>query len=243
MLKQGSGICGVVIFQKMLLRGAVYCEILTPDMGRVKGVMRRPKSTQPACLVGRDVVCENTARMHASLPLLAVTEVCDRFSFLPLLSAPLPLLMWRSALDVCRLAPEQEPCVGLMERLRVVRAAAVEYGRHDVWKSAYIALEMAVLSVMGFGMSVHECAVTKRTEKLRFISPNTGAAVVDDVGRPYAHKLLVYPAIFARMRDSIVHACSDQEFFEALSVVGFFLKKHTQKRLLREHLVVWDASA
>lgn len=237
---QGSVVQGIVLFKKNLVRGTTYLEILSKEYGKVKGVVRLDKKDGARHIVGKDVVCENTSRQQADVPFLVVHSVCDEASFLPIMNAPLPLLVLQSALDVCRLAPESESCDDVVEKLEDVRTGALAHAVHDVWKAAYIALELCVLRVMGFGMSINECVVTKSQEGLAFISPNTGASVVEKVGRPYAQRLLAYPGAFAKILKKATLSLSDKEFFEALSVVGFFLHKHSRRYLMREQMMLWQ---
>lgn len=236
---QGSVIQGVVLFKSNLVRGTTYLEILSKQYGKVKGIVRLDKKDAMRHIVGKTVVCENTSRQQADMPFFSVQHVCDKESFLPIMNAPLPLLVWQSALDVCRLSPESEGCRDVVEKLEDVRAGALSHAVHDVWKAAYIALELCILRVMGFGMRIHECAVTKSQDDLTFISPKTGASVVEKVGRPYARRLLAYPSAFAKILRKSTFSLSDKEFFDALSVVGFFLQKHSRRYLMREQMMLW----
>ena len=236
---QGSIIQGVVLFKKNLVRGTTYLEILSKEHGKLKGVVRLDKKDSVRHIVGKTVVCENISRQQAEVPFFVIHSVCEEVSFLAIIDAPLPLLVWRSALDVCRLSPESEGCQDVVEKLEDVRSGALAHAVHDIWKAAYIALELCILRVMGFGMSITECSVTKSQKDLKFISPNTGASVVESVGRPYARRLLQYPHAFAKILNKATLSLSDQEFFDALSVLGFFLQKHSRRYLMREQMMLW----
>ena len=237
-MQQGSIIQGIVLYTKPLVRGTTYLEVLSEERGKVRAVARLEKHVRASSIVGRRVECENTSRMHAEMPFFLITHVCEEASFLSILDAPLPLLVWKSALDVCRLSPESEECKEVVQKLLCVRDSAVNHARGNIWIEAYLSLELCVLRTMGFGLSICECTVTKSRTGLSFISPRTGAAVVQKVGKPYAQRLLKYPEAFSKMAHRAA-VLSDQEFFEALTVIGFFLQKYSRRALVREQMMLW----
>ncbi len=58
---------------------------------------------------------------------------------------------------------------------------------------AYCHLERALLSYLGFGLNLTECAATGAKENLIYVSPKTGRAVCAEAGEPYKAKLLRVP--------------------------------------------------
>lgn len=95
--------------------------------------------------------------------------------------------------------------------------------------------ELNLLTTIGYGLSLKpETAVpcTSGTP-LMYVSPNTGRAVTQAMGEPYADKLLPLPALFG----GAYTAGQDTE--NALHLTGFFLQRALQSRTLvqREQLV------
>jgi DNA repair protein RecO (recombination protein O) len=91
----------------------------------------------------------------------------------------------------------------------------------------YALFELELLAHCGFGLDLSKCAVTHQTENLDFVSPKTGRAVTDHIGKPYADKLLKLPKPL-----TLASAAWTLEYLiESLTLSGFFLEK-----MLHEHL-------
>ena len=229
---------GIVLYQKTLLSGKAYLEVLSESGERIKAITSPPKKGGRE-LLGKFVTCEYKRKSARGLQFVCVLQVCEKHSFLPLLENPLLLLVWKSSLDLCRLALEEEVCREIFGHLEGVRSVLLGGGGEQLWKSAYIALELCVLRTLGFGMHIHSCKVTQATTELAFISPNTGAAVVRAVGEPYKKRLLLYPEAFTHMLKDSACVLTNRDFFDALKVIGFFLQKHTRRPLMREQIFMW----
>lgn len=87
--------------------------------------------------------------------------------------------------------------------------------------------EMELLSYCGFGLDLDKCAVTHETENLTYVSPKTGRAVSESVGRPYAKKLFKLPSPLKNIHTK----WSKEAILESLEISGFFLNK-----MLQDHL-------
>ena len=236
-MRQGSVVHGVVLYQQALVSGSTYLELLSCDEGKVKAIIRLKKK-ENRCLLGKSIDCEYTARQSQQVPFCVLQNVCEQHSYAALLHHPLPSLAWRAALDICRLISENEASSEVYKRLLCLRDA-VMLCEENPWKSAYLSLELCILREVGYGMRIDQCAVTHKTEALRFISPKTGAAVTEEVGLPYAKRLLHYPEAFLKMRQSFLCPLSMEEFFDALGVLGFFLQKYIKRSLVREQIMLW----
>jgi len=236
MMQQGQCTQGVVLYQKRLERGMSYVELLSQN-GKEHGVVHLSARKERGQIIGQDVFVERMSRPSSALPRLALS-LQEEHSFLTLMDAPLSLLVWRAALDLCRVLSSSEDSARALLLLVNLREELLK-NKGGQWKTTYVQLELAVLQMIGFGMNIEACVVTKEREHLRYISPKTGAAVVESVGRPYARQLFTYPVLFMKIVRNDRDAVGLDEFFEALSVTGFFLKKYVKKNLMRDQIVVW----
>lgn len=90
------------------------------------------------------------------------------------------------------------------------------------WLVYYSLFEFYLLEYLGIGLELRECAVSKTTENLAYISPKTGRAVCEDVGRIYKEKLFSYPHFIMKNN----HNPSKKELEETLNMTEFFLQKN-----------------
>ena len=67
----------------------------------------------------------------------------------------------------------------------------------------YIKLELSILDILGYGVDLSECVVTKNSENLAFVSPKSARAVCYDAGLPYKDKLLSLPIFLIKNCDNL----------------------------------------
>lgn len=63
----------------------------------------------------------------------------------------------------------------------------------DVWPALYVRWELGLLSALGFGLDLEECAITGGNDGLTHVSPKTGRAVRGSEAEEYIDRLLVLP--------------------------------------------------
>ncbi|MEM6745289.1 MAG: DNA repair protein RecO C-terminal domain-containing protein, partial [Pseudomonadota bacterium] len=69
-------------------------------------------------------------------------------------------------------------------------------GREEGWPALYALWELELLSELGFGLDLSECAATGGNDGLVWISPRSGRAVSAAAGAPYADRLLPLPGFW-----------------------------------------------
>ncbi len=69
--------------------------------------------------------------------------------------------------------PERAPFPGLFEKLEALIGSL----GHPGWHVGYIRWEMDLLTELGFGLDLTECAATGSAQDLVYVSPRTGRAV------------------------------------------------------------------
>ena len=68
----------------------------------------------------------------------------------------------------------------------------------EVWPALYVRWELGLLSALGFGLDLEECAITGANDGLTHVSPKTGRAVRGSEAEPYLNRLLALPDFLMR---------------------------------------------
>jgi DNA repair protein RecO (recombination protein O) len=117
-----------------------------------------------------------------------------------------------------RLLPERDPHGNLhtgletiLDRLDDPAAAA----------PMVVRFELQVLTELGFGLDLTQCAVTGATEDLIYVSPKSARAVSREAGAPWADKMLRLPPF---LLDHGAPA-GEQDIADGFELTGFFLAR------------------
>ena len=118
-----------------------------------------------------------------------------------------------------RLLPERDPheslyalfehMLGHLEEAQVIAPMVVRF-------------ELQLLSELGFGLDLAECAATGTTDDLVYVSPKSGRAVSREAGAPYAGRMLGLPAF---LRDEGEPA-TGKDVADGFALTGFFLARY-----------------
>ena len=165
----------------------------TPADGIQAGYVRggRSRRLRPILLPGNLVAAEFRARTADQLPHLGVELVASRGA---LHSEPLPAaaIEWLTALTTAAL-PEGQAYPRLYEALDGALAAVEAAPSARIWAAALARYELLILSELGFGLDLSECAATGGQEDLAWVSPKSGRAVGGEAGEPYRDRLFALP--------------------------------------------------
>lgn len=201
-------------------------EVLSPTQGRAFGLVkggysrRQRGNLQP----GNQVAAQWRARLESQLGHFTIELVRAHGLALCRDAMVLEALAAATALASAAL-PEREPhpqvarelvhLVELMDRAGEGAADRLQ------WLGGYVHWEMGLLSDLGFGLDLSECAATGVTDDLVYVSPKSGRAVSAGAGRPYHHRLLPLPAF---LRDGAPPNFADVA--AGLLLTGHFLDAH-----------------
>jgi DNA repair protein RecO (recombination protein O) len=121
--------------------------------------------------------------------------------------------------SLMRLLPERDPHAGLyavfedlLDRLENAGEAA----------PMVVRFELQLLSELGFGLDLAQCAATGATADLIYVSPKSGRAVSRTAGEPWADKMLRLPA-FLRDMHALPAGC---DLADGFALTGFFLSRY-----------------
>ncbi len=213
---------GTVIARRPHGEHAALVEILSPDAGRVSGLVPGGAGRSKAAMLqpGNRVSALWRARLEDQLGTFTLEPGAARPG---LLASAAALDGMNATAALLRFAlPERDPHPQLW------RASELLWDAMDAgadWAGDYVRWELLLLDEMGFGLDLESCAVSGVRDGLAYVSPNTGRAVTAVAAGEYAPRLLRLPALLGGPP-------SNDEISNALALTGHFL----DTRLAREHV-------
>lgn len=193
---------------------------VTRDHGLLAGYVRggRSRRLRPTLMPGNVVQAEWRARTEDQLAGMTAELVHSRA---PLLAEPLPAtaIDWACALTATVLPEGQAfPLVhdALDGVLGAIEAAPAARG----WAVALARYELLLLTELGFGLDLSQCALSGATTDLAYVSPKSGRAVSRAAAGDYAWRLLPLPEFLLA---GGMGAWPD--IFDALRLTGHFLSR------------------
>jgi DNA repair protein RecO (recombination protein O) len=193
---------------------------LTPSGGIQAGYVRggRSRHLRPILLAGNLVQAEFRARTDEQLAHLSVELIASRAP-LHVEALPAAAIDWACALTAAAL-PEGQPYPRLYSALDGLLAAVEAAPSAKGWAAALARYELLVLSELGFGLDLSECAATGATLNLSFVSPKSGRAVSEEGAGDYKDRLLPLPPFL-----SDGGAAEWDDIFAGLRLTGHFLAR------------------
>jgi DNA repair protein RecO (recombination protein O) len=211
----------IIISIKGFGENSAIVQVLSCQHGLFRGMVRNIKSAKRRSdyMIGNIVNVKWQARIvdHLGNFTMELQETIAAF----ILSNPVRLLALSS---ICAVLSHSLPERTIEQTLFILLLdflKRLKYGEH--WKKAYINLELELLSKLGFGVSLTNCAVSGVSEDLRYVSPKTGRAVSATCGQAYGPKLLTLPQFIINKE---LPEPNNQEMLEGLRLTGYFLNKH-----------------
>lgn len=210
---------GIVISARPHGESSVVLEVLTRAHGRHLGLVRggRSRTMRPVLQPGNRVGLVWRARLDEHLGNFAVEGLHLDAARLMEDRAALIGLGYLSAL--VRLLPERDPHEALYETLGLVLDHLDD--PHS-GPPLLVRFELAMLSELGFGLDLAQCASTGARDDLVFVSPRTGRAVSAGAGAPYADRLLPLPGFLAGGQGA---GCDGDDLAHGFRLTGFFLMR------------------
>ena len=210
---------GIVLGVRRHGEANAVLELMTRAHGRHLGLVRGGFGSRlkPVLQVGNGVSATWRARLDEHLGTYTVEGMNLRAaSFFP---SPHAIYGVGHLAALMRLLPERDPhealydaLTGILDRLGDAGAAA----------PMVVRFELQLLSELGFGLDLAQCASTGETAELVYVSPKSGRAVSRAAGAPYADKMLRLPAFLGA--PDVVPAGRD--LADGFALTGFFLTRY-----------------
>ena len=213
---------GIVLGVRRHGESSAIVELLTREHGRHLGLVRGGAGARmrPLLQPGNSVTAVWRARLDEHLGTYALEGT--RLRAANLLTSPHAVYGVTHLAALARLLPERDPhqdIYGMLEHtlddFDDAGAAAVHLVR----------FELAMLSELGFGLDLENCAATGETTDLIYVSPKSGGAVSRTAGEPWRDRLLRLPA-FLRQNEDRANNWTDQDLQDGFQLTGLFLLRY-----------------
>ncbi|NLS73020.1 DNA repair protein RecO [Bradyrhizobium brasilense] len=213
---------GIVLGVRRHGESSAIVELLTREHGRHLGLVRGGASSRmrPLLQPGNSVTAVWRARLDEHLGMYALEGT--RLRAATLLGSSHAVYGVTHLAALARLLPERDPHEDIYEMLE---------GTLDDFEDAGVAavhlirFELAMLTELGFGLDLENCAATGETTDLIYVSPKSGGAVSRAAGEPWRDRLLPLPA-FLREGEGGANSWSDQDLLDGFQITGLFLLRH-----------------
>ena len=198
-------------------------EAFTRLNGRHSGLVRggRSRKIRPSLQTGNLLKLEWRARLADHLGFF--TLELDRPYAARHLDDRLGLAAISSMVTLCGLMPERDPHPALFDMAVLVLD---HLGEAALWPALMVRWELRLLSELGFGLDLEQCAATGVRDDLIYVSPKSGGAVSAAAGERYKDKLLRLPAF---LRGAARVSATPEDVRD-----GFTLTEHFLERYLTE---------
>jgi DNA repair protein RecO (recombination protein O) len=124
--------------------------------------------------------------------------------------------------SVARLLPERDPHEDIFAMLEYILD---DFDHPGVAAIHTIRFELAMLTELGFGLDLDNCAATGATTDLIYVSPKSGNAVSRTAGEPWRDKLLRLPP-FMREGEEGDDGLTDRDLSDGFEITGRFLLRN-----------------
>jgi DNA repair protein RecO (recombination protein O) len=208
---------GILLSSRRHGETSAIIEVFTPSQGRHAGIVRGGTSRKIAPILqpGAQLDLMWRARLQDHIGAFTVEPVRSRAAIAMGGRLSLAGLNAVTALISFSL-PEREAHLPLYSR---TEALLDLLGQDDVWPLAYLQWELSLLTELGYGLDLSECAVTGATDDLIYVSPKSGRAVSREGAGEWADRMLPLPDVLRG-----VGAAGDAEIVQGLKTTGYFLE-------------------
>lgn len=212
---------GYILSSRKHGESSAIIEVFTREKGRHPGLVRGGlgRRMRPVLQPGNHVTVEWRARMEDHLGYYTLEAIDSRAA--ELMDDRLSLAGLNALCVMTReLLPEREAYPALHDVFSIVVS---QLDNPDVWPALYVRWEAGLLSALGYGLDLSECAATGVTENLTHVSPRSGRAVCASSAEPYGEKMLRLPR-FMRGEGT----ATPEDIWAGLRLTEYFLETRVQ---------------
>ena len=206
----------IILSARAYGESAHIVQLFSPEQGRHAGMVKGRKiisSLQPGNIV--QVVWKARLPEHLGMLQLEMVKPCAAL----VMDGQMRLSALMAACALVEASfPERDPHPEMYRMLRHFLEVLAEDGG---WQRAYVDFEHQLLTELGFGLDLTECAATGTRDNLIYVSPKSGRAVSAEAGFAYKEKLFPLPDFFK----NVSHTPAPQEILQGFRITGYFLEK------------------
>jgi DNA repair protein RecO (recombination protein O) len=200
-------------------------EVMTAGHGRHLGLVRGGRSSRqaPALQPGNRVQLSWRARLEDHLGQFTAETLESRAGIV--LTDPLALHTVMHLAALVRLLPERSPHPAIFEASDAICTLLAEPA---LLAPIMIRFELMILSDLGFGLDLDQCAATGSAENLVYVSPKSGRAVSAEAGAPWADRMLDLPPFLLTpwTREPAREPAPLAAIASGFRLAGYFLERH-----------------
>jgi DNA repair protein RecO (recombination protein O) len=213
---------GIVLGVRRHGESSAILELMTRAHGRHLGLVRGGAGSRmrPLLQPGNSVRAVWRARLDEHLGTYVIEATQLRAG--NLLASSHAVYGVTHLASLARLLPERDPHEDIFEMLEHTLDDFEDAGEAAVH---LVRFELAMLTELGFGLDLDNCAATGETEELAYVSPKSGGAVSRTAGQAWADRLLRLPA-FMRAGEGSVITFTDEDLQDGFRITGLFLLRH-----------------
>tara|TARA_R110000787_G_scaffold14348_10_gene44332 strand:+ start:8642 stop:9373 length:732 start_codon:yes stop_codon:yes gene_type:complete len=211
---------GLILGGRRFGEGGLILDVLTKTKGRRSGLVYggASRARRAQYEAGNTVSLSWTGRLEEQLGRFDVAEasrerasrVLDDAGALSAISAVTTLL--RGALD------EGDAAGSALYEATTILLDQIE--AREVWPALYVRWELGLLSALGFGLDLDECALSGANDGLTHVSPKTGRAVRGSEAEEYVSRLLRLPGFLVRPGAPL----GVDDIADGLALTGYFIE-------------------
>ncbi len=208
---------GILLSSRRHGETSAIIEVFTPNQGRHAGIVRGGTSRKIAPILQPGAQLDLTwrARLQDHIGSFVVEPVRSRAAIA--MGGRLALAGLNAVTSLIRFSlPEREAHLTLYSRTESLLDLL---GQDEIWPLAYLQWELSLLTELGYGLDLSECAVTGVTDELVYVSPKSGRAVSREGAGEWADRLLPLPNVLRG-----IGAADDAEILLGFRTTGYFLE-------------------
>lgn len=212
---------GYVLSSRKHGESSAIIEVFTREKGRHPGLVRGGygRRMRPVLQPGNHVSVEWRARMEDHLGYFTLEAIDSRAA--ELMDDRLSLAGLNALCVMTReLLPEREAYPALHDVFSIVVS---QLDNPEIWPALYVRWEAGLLSALGYGLDLSECAATGSNDNLTHVSPRSGRAVSASAAAPYGDRMLTLPGF---MRGE--GYASPEDIYHGLRLTEYFLETRVQ---------------
>lgn len=211
---------GIILGGRRFGEGGLILDVLTRTKGRRSGLVYGGNSRKRRAQyeAGNSVSLSWTGRLEDQLGRFDVAEASrERASHV--LDDPKALAAISAITAILRASLDEGDVAG-SAMFGATEVLLDQIGAREIWPALYVRWELGLLSALGFGLDLEECAISGANDGLTHVSPRTGRAVRGSEAEDYVARLFRLPAFLI----STTAQVTPEDIADGLRLTGHFLE-------------------
>ncbi len=210
---------GIILNSHKFSESSLIITLFTAEKGVVQTMVRggNSKKQQAVLQLGNVVSGQYKVRLEGQLGSYSKVELLKNYPA-KFFSHKTKLLILQSILGLLKDTLYQGEA---HEQLYLQLLAFFDELQEQIDLAAYLHFELLILKELGYALALGSCAVSGATEDLHYISPKTGHAVTEIVGKEYHDKLFIIPEFFKKAANY-----NQQDLEQGFAITDHFFRMH-----------------